>query len=34
MIKDGGHQGEEMHLGGQSKVKLQFCGSHLAVDEL
>ena len=23
-----------MNLGGQSKAKLQFCGSHLAVEEL
>ena len=34
MIKDRGNQGKKMHLGGQSKAKLQFCGSHLAVEEL
>ena len=34
MIKDGGHQGKYLNLGGQSKAKLQFCGSHLAVEDL
>ena len=28
VIKDGGHQGKKLNLGGQSKSKLQFCGSH------
>ena len=32
--QDGGHQGKWLHLGGQSKTKLQFCGSYLAVWEL
>ena len=34
MIKNGGHQGKKLNLCGQSKAKLQFCGSHLAVEEL
>ena len=34
MIKDGGHKGKYLNLGGQSKTKLQFCGSQLAVEEL
>ena len=34
MIKDGDHQGKSMYSGGQSEVKLIFCGSHSAVEEL
>ena len=34
MRKDGGHQGKKILSGGQSEAKLQFCGSHLAVEEL
>ena len=34
MIKDGSHKGKLLNLGGQSKAKLQFCGTHLDVEEL
>ena len=34
MIKEGGHQGKSLNLGGQSKAKLQFCGRLLPVEEL
>ena len=33
-IKDGGNLGKLLSLGSQSKAKLQFCGCHLAVEEL
>ena len=31
VVQDGGHLGKWLNLDGQSKAKLQFRGSHLAV---